>query len=244
MKLFTVIFASLLFPFSGIDLVNQMDGVLKPADIKSNITLLIKRKKMKTLSFRSITKDNGKKQIIWFTAPISEKGISFLKIEKTNKSEDLRMWLPAFKKTRRISSKKKGDSFMGSDLSYEDLYNRKKGEYSFKLLEHKEFKNEKCYILESIPNANLKSEYSKHITWISIDNLIPVREHSYDKNGELLKEKFFYYKKIQDYWIAELIHIENLQKNQSTRVKIENIELNSNIDDKIFHEKNLQRLPF
>jgi len=244
MNSFIIILISFLFSFSGLDLVNQMENLPKPDDVKSNITLQIKRKKTKTLSFRSIIKDNGKKQIMWFTAPPSDKGVSFLKIEKENKSEDMRMWLPAFKKIRRISSKKKGDSFMGSDLSYEDLYTRKKDEYSFNLLEEQEFENEICYLLESTPNTVLKSDYSKHITWISKKNLIPIKEHSFDKKGQLLKEKFFQYKKMKDSWVAEKISVNNVQKKQSTKVSIENIEINTDVKDNLFHEKNLKRLPF
>ena len=48
----------------------------------------------------------------------------FLKIEHENKDDEMKIYLPGFKKVRRISSKKKTDSFMGSDLSYEDMSNR------------------------------------------------------------------------------------------------------------------------
>ena len=133
---------------------------------------------------------------------------------------------------------------MGSDLSYEDLYTRNKEEFSFKIIAEEEINHEICYKLESIPNQNLKSEYSKHISWISKSNLIPVKEESYDKKGLLLKEKQFQYKKIDEFWIVEKISVNNVQKKQSTKVNIENIEINMNINDNLFQEKNLKRLPF
>ena len=244
MKFIITIIASFLFGISGDELVLQMEDLPKPLDLKSNITLKITKKKTKSLSFRSIVKDNGKKQIMWFTAPAADKGIAFLKVEKENKSEDMRMWLPAFKKIRRISSKKKGNSFMGSDLSYEDLYTRNKEEFSFKIIAEEELNNEIFYKLESIPNPNLKSEYSKHISWINKSNLIPIKEESYDKKGLLLKEKLFQYKKINEFWIVEKISVNNVQKKQSTKVNIENIEINTNVIDNLFQEKNLKRLPF
>jgi len=244
MKLILIIISSILFGISGNELVLQMEELPKPTDLKSNITLEIKKKKTKSLSFRSIVKDNGKKQIMWFTAPATDKGIAFLKIENNNKSEDMRMWLPAFKKIRRISSKKKGDSFMGSDLSYEDLYTRKKEEYSFKIIGEKKWVNENCYVLESIPNPKLKSDYGKHISWISKTNLIPLKEESYDKKDLLFKEKLFQYKKMGEFWIVEKISVKNVQKKQFTEVSIENIEINTDVKDDLFHEKNLKRLPF
>jgi hypothetical protein len=244
MKILVIIFTSFLFSITGIEIATQMENSPKPLDIKSNITLEIKKKKSKVLSFRSIMKDNRGKQIMWFTAPPTDKGISFLKMERNNNTTDMRMWLPAFKKIRRISSKKKGDSFMGSDLSYEDLYTRKITDYTFKLLKEQILKDENCYILESIPIKNLKSDYSKHITWISKSKLIPLKEESFDKKGVLNKEKQFSYIKLNDYWIADKIVVNDTKKGYSTHVKIENIEINSNIKDNIFQEKNLKRLPF
>ena len=43
----------------------------------------------------------------------------------------MHIWLPAFKKIKRISSKKRSDSFMGSDISYEDMSTRKNDDYNF-----------------------------------------------------------------------------------------------------------------
>ena len=46
-----------------------------------------------------------------------------LKIETKGQSDYMTMWLPGFNKHRRIQSQNKSDSFMGSDLSYEDMTN-------------------------------------------------------------------------------------------------------------------------
>ena len=244
MKTIILIFISFLFSQTGLEIATLMNNNSKPLDVKSDITLNLKKKKLKSLSFRSIMKDNGKKQIMWFTSPPADKGIAFLKIEKNGKADDMRMWLPAFKKIRRISSKKKGDSFMGSDLSYEDLYTREINDYTFKLLHEEKLNDELCYILESIPNKDLKSDYSKHISWISKEKLIPLKEESFNKKGVLQKKKTFSYKQILNYWIAEKIVVINVETEHSTIVTMENIEINSNVQDNIFHQKYLKRLPF
>ena len=90
----------------------------------------------------------------------------------------------------------------------------------------------------------MKSDYNKHISWISQENLIPHKEESFNNNGLLHKKKSFSYKQIKDFWIAEKIVVINVENNYSTIISMENIEINSNIQDKIFHEKNLKRLPF
>ena len=60
---------SYLFCQTGLDIARQMENKSKPIDIKSNITLTLIKKKSKSLSFRSIIKDNGGKQIMWFLKP-------------------------------------------------------------------------------------------------------------------------------------------------------------------------------
>ena len=92
--------------------------------------------------------DGNKKQIIWFMAPKDDRGVAFLKIELDIKDDEMRMWLPAFKKVRRISSKRKGYAFMGCDMSYEDLTNRDIADYDYNRLDDKTINGTLCYVLE------------------------------------------------------------------------------------------------
>ena len=94
--------------------------------------------------------------------PKDDRGIAFLKIEHDNKDDEMRMWLPAFKKVRRISSKKKGDSFMGSDLSFEDLSNRRLNSNDYKRLEDAKWLGIDCYVLETIPKKESRKAFSSH----------------------------------------------------------------------------------
>ena len=143
---------------------------------------------VKETSSHAFSKNNSKKQILWFTKPADDKGVAFLKIEHKNKDDEMRLWLPAFKRTRRISSKTKSDSFMGSDMSYEDMTSRNSKEYEYKIIGEEKIDTLDCYILQSIPKK--KSEYSKHITWVTKETILPIKEHSFDNNDTHLKNKF------------------------------------------------------
>ena len=167
MKNIIIIFnITFLFSMTGLELATKMENRDKPIDTKSKSTmeLLKKNGKKSTLELINKSKDNSKKQMIWFLEPRDDYGIAFLKIEKKGESDFMNMWLPGFKKFRRISSQKKSDSFMGSDLSYEDMTNRDIEEYEFKLLDDnascKPNSENKCYLLSSKPKDKF-SEYSK-----------------------------------------------------------------------------------
>jgi negative regulator of sigma E activity len=135
--------------------------------------------------------DGNKKQIIWFLEPKDDKGVAFLKIEHDDKDDEMRMWLPAFKKIRRISSKKKGDSFMGSDLSYEDMSSRDLKDNDHNRLDDEIINGKDCFVLEVQPKKEAKSSYSKHISWIEKSSLMAIKENSYDKRGQLKRKKNF-----------------------------------------------------
>ena len=240
-----IIIISLLFGLTGDELALQMENRKTPADFKVDLVmpLINKKGKTRTSSLRSITKDDGTKQIIWFLSPADDKGISFLKFEHDDKDDEMRMWLPAFKKIRRISAKKRSDSFMGSDLSYEDMSTRQLDEFNFKIKGHEMYQDVPCHLLESTPKEQIRTEYSRHITWVDSTLLIPLKEESYDKSGILLKDKNFSYTVIKDYQILTEIRVTNLQKNHTTSLTFENIKLDSGVEDNLFHERYLKRLP-
>ena len=244
-KISFLLLAGWVFALTGDELAQQMDGRKTPIDSKVDLlmTLTNKKGKTRTCSLRSINKDDGEKQIIWFLSPADDKGVSFLKIEHDDDDDEMRMWLPAFKKIRRISAKKRSDSFMGSDMSYEDLSSRQLDEFKFSLIGQEVYEGISCHLLESKPKEHIRTEYSRHITWVDPTLLIPLKEESYDQSDIILKEKYFTYAKMDTYQILREIQVTNVQKHHSTHLKFENIELDTGVNNELFHERYLKRLP-
>ena len=239
------ILATFVFGQTGSEIAKMVDEKPTPKDMsnKTNMILTNSKGKSRTNTMASKSMDGNKKQIIWFLEPKDDKGVAFLKIEHDDKNDEMRMWLPAFKKVRRISSKKKGDSFMGSDLSYEDMSNRDMSENEYVRLDDETVNEIECYVLEITPKKEAKSTYSKHISWIAKDGLYGVQEKSFDKRGELKKRKEFTFQKMKIYYVIERVFVEDIQKQHTTEVTFSEIKVDSGIDNKLFQEKNLKRLP-
>ena len=240
-----LLFTTYVFSMTGLDLAQLVESREKPNDIKSVNTMVLtnKKGKIKTLELISMSKDDSEKQMIWFLKPAKDKGISFLKIEHDDKDDFMTMWLPGFSRFKRIKSSQKSDSFMGSDLSFEDLTNRIISDYTYKILEFNE--TEKWYQLESIP-IELESEYSRHVTKISeIEEgiFIAIEENSYDKENQLLKTKKFNFQKIDSFYVMNGLEVENVQKKHSTLLTVNDISLDNNFEDSMFIVRNLKRLP-
>ena len=230
---------------TGYEIAKMVEDRATPKDQSSKTTMILINSKgrTRTSTIYSKTLSGGEKQILWFMAPADDKGVAFLKIEHDEKDDEMQMWLPAFKKVRRISAKKRSDSFMGSDMSYEDMSTRQLDEFNFNILGNEIYQDIPCHLLESTPKEHIRTEYSRHITWVDSTLFIPLKEESYDKSGTLLKEKNFSYTVIKDYQILTDILVTNIQKNHTTSLTFENIELDSGVEDNLFHERYLKRLP-
>ena len=230
---------------TGFEIAKMVDEKPSPVDMSNKTSMILTNKKGKTRTNAMMSKsmDGNKKQIIWFLEPKDDKGVAFLKIEHDDKDDEMRMWLPAFKKVRRISSKKKGDAFMGSDLSYEDLSSRDLNENEYNRLDDETVDGRDCYVLEILPKKEAKSSYSKHISWVEKSTLMGVKEESFDKRGKLKKKKEYHFKKMKGYHVMQRVFVDDVQKQHSTEVTFTDIEVDSGIDEKLFQEKNLKRLP-
>ena len=249
MKTTTILLSFLVsyicFGQTGKEIAVMIDELSSPIDMKNETTMILTNSKGKTRTNKMISQilNGSEKQITWFLEPKDDRGVAFLKIEHSDKDDEMRMWLPEFKKIRRISSKRRGDSFMSSDLSYEDLSNRELKYHTYKRLNDEIINDIDCYVIQAVPTKDAKSSYSKHISWINKTTLNILKEESFDKRGDLIKKKRFSHKKIKGYYVMNEIDVENVQKKHSTKVVFNKIEVDQGIRPSLFQEKSLKRLP-
>ena len=240
-----MLFPILVFSQSGRDIAEMIENRPAPDDLINQTVMILTNSKGKTRTHKMISKSkNGsEKQIIWFMEPKDDRGIAFLKIEHENRDDEMRMWLPAFKKVRRISSKKKSDSFMGSDLSFEDLSNRRLNSNDYKRLEDAKWLGRDCYVIETVPKKESKSNYVRHVSWIDKSHMNILKEQSFNKKNKLEKEKHFSYETRGKYQLIKKVNVENLLKKHATEIIFSDIVINSGISDKLFNDISLRRLP-
>jgi hypothetical protein len=137
--------------------------------------------------------DGGKteKRIYRFLAPDDVKGTGVLVFDYENDADDVWVYLPALRKTRRIVSSQRSQSFMGSEFSYADLNVPALDEFNYTLLPEEKFGGEPCWVIDVLPKSKdtAQSEgYSKKTYWVSKAKLALRRGLYYDLEGKLLKE--------------------------------------------------------
>ncbi|RLD61059.1 MAG: outer membrane lipoprotein-sorting protein [Bacteroidetes bacterium] len=215
-------------------------------DQTSNLTMTLTNKSgsQRVRKIKQFTKDFGEveKKIMFFLSPADVKNTSFMNWSyDSDKSDDQWIYLPALKKTKRISSDSKSDYFMGSDFTYDDLGDRKLDDDTHKLLREETINGKPCYVVESV-SKDEDYMYSKTVTWIRKDNFIGVKKEFYDEDEELLKiltiKKV---EKISGFWIITHSEMKNVQKNHKTSMVLSNVQVNSGVSASKFTERIMMR---
>ncbi|HAF84916.1 MAG TPA: outer membrane lipoprotein-sorting protein [Sphaerochaeta sp.] len=186
------------------------------------------------------TDDGGEKKIMFFLAPSDVKDTSFLSYSYSDgRSDDQWIYLPALKRTKRISSDGKSDSFMGSDFTYDYLGDRHPNQDNHKLLREETVDGKDCYVVESTPKED-DYMYSKTITWVMKDNYLGLKREFYDDRGKLLKVLTIKkYEKVDGFWTILETEMHNVQKDHRTNMKFTDVQKNKGIPNSKFTERSM-----
>src|SRR3712207_2016566 len=223
---------------------NRSDGDTRYATIE--MTLIQKSGHKRVRKLESWAMDVGKdtKKIMFFTYPGDVKGTGFLTWDYDNsaKTDDKWLYLPAMKKTRRISGKSsKTDYFMGSDFTYNDMSTRSVDEEQHKLLREETLGGHKCWVMQSVPND--KDEiYARRVTWIRQDCLMAVKDEYYDKLNKLHRRlTISNIEKVQGFWTMHLMQMENVQTGHKTVIRMGNQRFNVKVSPNLFTVSKLEK---
>jgi outer membrane lipoprotein-sorting protein len=137
------------------------------------------------------SKDDPKgndRMVIVFQQPASVRGTRFLTLEKTAGGKDQWIYLPSLGKVRRIAASEGSGSFMGTDMSYDDLnaQSRKADEDTHTILREEPYSGAPCYVIQSMPKDS-SYQYGKMILWIDKATLVNYKIEMYDRRGTLVK---------------------------------------------------------
>ena len=250
--LFVIVFPTALGnELTARGIMEKMDRQLQSQDetVEVNFTLVNKRGKTTRREFEMFSKQispTEERRFLRFTAPGDIKGTILLTYDHRDKADNIWLFLPALGRPRRIPSGNKKDSFVGSDLTFEDLENVDLENTGFELLRNEERAGKLCYVVEGVPTTEdekKESRYSKRVFWIGEKTFLPVEIHHFDKKGVLLKVL-----KSGDAWQIvgtekiRLFHVEmeNVQKNSKTILQYNKVELDTGISASIFSQRMLK----
>jgi len=137
--------------------------------------------------------DGGKteKRIYRFLSPADVQGTGVLVFDYESQADDVWIYLPALRKTRRIVSSQKSQSFMGSEFTYGDLNIPPLDDFNYTLVKEEDYGGESCFVIDVLPKkkeTGTEEGYSKKTYWVSKSKFAVRKGLFYDNGGALLKE--------------------------------------------------------
>ncbi len=173
--------------------------------------------------------------VMVFHKPASVQNTRFLVIENEDRDDDKWIYLPALKKVRRIDSSEGGNSFMGTDFTYDDMETRKVEEDTHELLKEEKIGNYECYAVKAVSIDPENSQYGYRVSWIDKATWVPVKMELYDKKGELEKvltaDRI---EKVQDYWSIITTTMKNVQTGHSTSLSMKKLVYDEKLNPALF----------
>lgn len=172
-------------------LTRKLDG--SEAVIKMSIINNKGQKREREITMATKLYDGGKteKRIYRFLSPADVKGTGVLVFDYETKADDVWVFLPALRKTRRIVASQRSQSFMGSEFTYADLNIPSLDDFTYKQTKEEDAGGEACWAIEATPKDKSIAEsegYSKKVYWVSKKSFAVRKVAYFDLDGKPLKE--------------------------------------------------------
>ena len=220
----------------------------------SNMEMILidKRGSQRVREIATFSKDKGQDtyRLMFFRHPADVKDTAFLTwdYDDPDRDDDQWLYLPALRKTKRIASRDKSGSFMGSDLNYSDMTDRNLDDYDFFLKKKMEVKGAKAWLIESIPRSKKvikETGYTKSLLIVRQDNYFVIRAVHWVKDGGYLK--YIDVKnlvQIEGIWVATEMNITKKKGKQlahKTIMKLDNVKFNQDLDFDLFTIRRMEK---
>lgn len=225
-------------------------------DIKGKISIEIidrlgrKRKRSFNMMRKNVAGTKAQKYYVLFLKPADIKKMVFMVLKHgvIEKDDDRWLYMPGLDLVKRIAASDKRTSFAGSDFLYEDISGRNPKEDKHYLIDT----TDKHYLMKSVPIKKDSVEFEYYKTYIDKKTFLPVKIEYYKKNNRLFRQmKTLEIKNISSsennilvsYPTVVLSSVEDFETQSISKMKLEQVEYNTKINDRYFSERYLRKPP-
>lgn len=184
-------------------------------------------------------------RLIKFHSPSEMAKSTVLILEKKDAENQQWIYLPATYSTRRIPSKNRGDRYMGTDFSYEDVSSIEIEKYQLEIKGTEKVDGRECFVIEQIPNDPTllkESMYGKTVQYIEKQNNVIIKTEYYDKKLNLIKRLIANdFIKTNNYFRPQHIEMEDMKLKHKTIIDYKERLIGKGIDDEFFSIQSIER---
>ena len=185
------------------------------------------------------------KGLLIFREPRDILGTALLTHSNRDRDDDQWLFLPAFKRVRRIASSNQSGSFVGSEFSFEDMRAAVVEKFNYRWLGDQPCPGAEdltCWVNERRPK-NSDSGYTRIVAWLDQEEFRVWQIEFFDRRGAFLKTLTLsgYRQYGGRFWRADLLRMVNHQTGKSTDLNWQRYEFGLDLDDGDFTTRALER---
>jgi len=237
---------------SGLEIVTKADAARRAKSEHQVMTMTLEnsrgQKRVRTIEgWEREISDTEEHRFSRFKEPADVKDTTLLTYDYENKDDDIWLYLPALKKVKRILSSNKGDYFMGSDFTYEDMENIDLLNWAYTVTGKEPLDGLECWVVDAVANNDKErseTSYNKLRYWIDTEDFI-IRKIDYtDKKDRQSKQLI-----ISDIRTTSptdprkrghKMEMKNFLTEHRTLLDISALELDVPVSDDLFSQRSLQ----
>lgn len=224
-------------PLSAEQILAKIDAAAaapRDQDFQASLLLVDKSGSRSERTLR-IYQKGADRRMARFLSPADQKGISVLSLPDGS----IYLYLPAYKKVKRIASHVKNSSFAGTDFTYEDMEAVK---YAEKYTASLGPGDDRHFVLDLVPRDAREASWSRLRLWVLKDCFVPVTVEYYDRKGALARRLTGgAVEKIDGYWLAREREMHDLGTGHRSRMVLTNLRFDSGLSDELFTTRYLER---
>jgi hypothetical protein len=206
----------------------------------------VRERSLVVSSLRS-TAQSGDRTLVRFLSPGDIKGTGFLVWEHPSAEDERFLYLPALGRVRRIAGDEKQESFVGSDLSYEDIGGRDITEYTWAFAQRDatwqgpDRRSYPAWHLESRAK-DAQTKYPRAVSTVLKDTFVVVAGDVFNRRNE--REKQYQVRRLEridGVWTAmDVVMTNELQKTR-TELIVKSANYNVGLREADFSRRALEQ---
>lgn len=188
------------------------------------------------------TAPDGDRLLIRFSYPNDIRGTSFLVWEHPKGEDERFLYLPSLGRVRRIAGEETQESFVGTDLTYEDIGGREFDDYTYAIAEpNASWNGRPAWRLES-RRTDASVRFPRVVSVIPKDTFVVVQADVYNRRNE--KQKVYTVRRLEQVkgiWTVMDAEMTNDLEKTRTELVIERVDYNVGLKEADFSRRELER---
>ncbi len=171
-----------------------------------------------------------------FLDPKDIAGVGLLSLTRADGSTEQSLFLPELDRVRKVSGDRKGGRFVGSDLYFEDLQERKPQRDRHRIVGRETLLGTECELLESTPIDADDSVYVKRLNWIDRSTAMALRIDYFERDPQAPSKRWLALdrQRIQGFWTVTASAMADLAQGSETRLIVESARYDRKLPDRLF----------